>query len=337
MIAYNFTENGVTVFIHGRPVRISNDSPKYEELLNAFDDGLDGEALEEVIEEIVTREEEEMVQAGFDAAGQTYEGHILPTFLIKRIEQLKDQGIPTQTLVPFFKNFSENPSFELATLENLNNDKFGLYDFLSVKDLPITTDGHFIAYRGVGSDLWSKNGNPETRVIQGKVNEAGRIYNELGATIEVHRADVNPSRAACAAQGLHVGSLSYAKSWGQRVIVCKVNPKDVVSVPSSENSKCRVCKYEIIGEFKEEYKSPVVEVKEEVISISGNTPKDSEWQAFKDRIAAYLDNKSFEGVKKVPIKSIQNSFSPEYPNKVKTLAALREIAEVFDDYYVFLF
>lgn len=45
-----------------------------------------------------------------------------------------------------------------------------LYDFLSYRELPITSEGTFIAYKGVGENMYSLHGNAETRVLQGKVN-----------------------------------------------------------------------------------------------------------------------------------------------------------------------
>jgi hypothetical protein len=36
------------------------------------------------------------------------------------------------------------------------------------------------------------------------------------------------------------------------VMIVKVNPKDVVSVPENECTKCRVCFYEVVGEMQEE-------------------------------------------------------------------------------------
>jgi acyl carrier protein len=49
---------------------------------------------------------------------------------------------------------------------------------------------------------------------------------------------------------LHVGSLEYAKGWGQRVVLVEVDPADVVSVPSECScQKLRCCKYVVLAEY----------------------------------------------------------------------------------------
>jgi hypothetical protein len=73
---------------------------------------------------------------------------------------------------------------------------------------------------------------------------------------------------------LHVCSQSYLGHFGgDRVIVCKINPKDVVSVPADyNNAKMRVCRYEVVSELKdEEYDSireMAVNVGEEPVTVS---------------------------------------------------------------------
>ena len=39
-------------------------------------------------------------------------------------------------------------------------------------------------------------------------------------------------------------------------MIVKTNPKDVVSIPADyNNTKCRTCKYEVIGEYTEDWRS----------------------------------------------------------------------------------
>lgn len=64
-------------------------------------------------------------------------------------------------------------------------------------------------------------------------------------------ADVHCSK------GLHVGALAYSGpgGWywsnGDRVVICKINPRDVISVPNDHNGqKMRVCEYEVVAEYE---------------------------------------------------------------------------------------
>jgi hypothetical protein len=47
-----------------------------------------------------------------------------------------------------------------------------------------------------------------------------------------------------------VGSEEYATSFGQRTVIVKVNPRDVVSVPlDCDCQKMRVCEYEVTADY----------------------------------------------------------------------------------------
>jgi hypothetical protein len=45
---------------------------------------------------------------------------------------------------------------------------------------------------------------------------------------------------------------------GDRIVIVKINPKDVVSVPSDCNyEKLRTCRYEVVGEYEGELLKPL--------------------------------------------------------------------------------
>jgi hypothetical protein len=51
--------------------------------------------------------------------------------------------------------------------------------------------------------------------------------------------------------GFHVGTLEYATKWGPRCVLVKVDPADVVSVPSScECQKLRTSRYTVVCEYQ---------------------------------------------------------------------------------------
>jgi hypothetical protein len=100
----------------------------------------------------------------------------------------------------------------------------------------------------VQADFYSITGGSAVP-LQGVRNAEGKILNSIGATIEVKRNDVNEDRNACASYGIHVGSHRYARDFGKsgRLLIVKVNPRDVVAVPT-DGEKLRVVKYEVIAE-----------------------------------------------------------------------------------------
>lgn len=339
MIAHIINNNGMTLFLGDRVVNVKKSSNKFSEILELFDHGWTGETLKESIEEIL--EASQVIEEGFSEDLSEFEGIKMHPVFVEKLRRLYDDGYPTHCIKEFFQRYSENPSFELVQLENISSNQFGLFDFLSVRELPITEDGCFLAYKGVQENYWSINGNTKTRILRGQTDSGGHVYNGPGHVIECHRGDVDSSRYACSTHGLHVGSLEYAKNWAGengKVLVVKIDPKDVVSVPEREACKCRVSKYEVIQEIKKEIESPVV-------SVENGEVKENEkdWDKFVNKIANYLDKKWNQagelGVidqSSVSIKQIQNSFSPDYPSRTKVLAALQELGETVENERVFL-
>lgn len=173
--------------------------------------------------------------------GVTYNGRPLHTVDAERLMSFMRDKLSYKPIANYIALKMKNPSAR-AIKE--------MYNFLEHKGMPLTERGTFIAYKGVCNDFWSVTGNLETVVVQGQVDTRGRILNTIGATIEVERSSVDDDFRVGCSTGLHVGSLSYAKGWGSRVILVEVDPADVVSVPDDCNcQKLRCSKYIIVGEY----------------------------------------------------------------------------------------
>lgn len=171
-----------------------------------------------------------------------YKDNEVGGYLVERIlffmRELPNQA---QRLLKFAENLYQNPS--PAVIEQL-------YKFLEHKNMPITDDGCFLAYKGVGQDYYSKTGG-DIVILKGKVNKDGKVYNGIGEHIIAKRDDVCADSNQGCARGLHVGSWEYANNFKDdgKLMVIKVNPKNAVSVPTDCNySKLRACEYEVIAE-----------------------------------------------------------------------------------------
>jgi len=92
-------------------------------------------------------------------------------------------------------------------------------------------------YKGIRSDWTDKY--------------SGKIDNSIGKTIKFPRNKVDDNRENQCSWGLHVGSLDYVVDYcTERVVLVKVNPRDVVSVPKDHDAqKCRVCEYTVLSEY----------------------------------------------------------------------------------------
>jgi len=167
-----------------------------------------------------------------------YKGHTLAGLDVDHLLEAIRTGNKRQAkrLTRFLENKQLNPSYKAINM---------MYKFRQDKGMPLTDDGYFLAYKGVRSDYWSKNANKQTIVLHGEVNEQGQILNKIGAYIEVDRKCVEDDPSKPCGEGLHAGSLEYATDWGERVLIVKIHPKDVVSVPDAEDNKMRICKMRI--------------------------------------------------------------------------------------------
>lgn len=162
-----------------------------------------------------------------------YKNKPLENSLTRRILALMNEGFPFAPMLKFLENLMQNPSCHSVR---------ELYNFLVHRNLPITEDGCFLAYKSVRPDYMDWHSNS--------------ILNSVGATIPpIERNEVDDNWRLDCSSGYHVGAMEYVDNFHRHdghVMIVKVNPKDVVSVPEGECTKCRVCWYEVVGEMQEE-------------------------------------------------------------------------------------
>jgi hypothetical protein len=111
-----------------------------------------------------------------------------------------------------------------------------LYGFLENNNLPITSDGHFLAYKRVRDDYRDVH--------------SGTMDNSVGQVVTMSRNEVDDNANNTCSSGLHFCSQEYLASFGgDRTVIVKINPADVVSIPTDyNNSKGRACRYLVVGE-----------------------------------------------------------------------------------------
>ncbi len=149
--------------------------------------------------------------------------------LSSRMIEMYQEGFPIDPMVRFMENLMANPSKRSVDQ---------VYGFLEKNSLPITEDGHFLAYKKVRSDY--------------KDIHSGTIDNSIGESPEMDRNLVDDNPNSTCSSGLHFCSETYLSSFGshdQPVMILKVNPADVVSIPTDYNgAKGRCCKYTVIAQ-----------------------------------------------------------------------------------------
>lgn len=172
--------------------------------------------------------------------GVFYGGEEIHMSVTERIIQHASEGLPIEPLCNFLEKLLGGNQRREAVLS--------LYDFLEANNIPITEDGDFITYKKVRNDY--------------KDIHSGTFDNSVGAKPRVAAWQVEADRDQTCAKGLHVCSRAYLPNFGNgpgnRVVICKVNPADVVAVPRDyNNSKMRVCGYEVIGELNDKQKADI--------------------------------------------------------------------------------
>lgn len=226
-VAVLMTEKGLTAIIDNKDYQISKSHPKYEQIVAAYKERR-YEDMKNLIDLGTTIRNfgrgELVVEDGVVRFGD----RVLGPAITKRILRMIEEGFDVDPMINFLQNLEQNPSNRAVT---------ELYIFLESCDLPITDDGHFLAYKRVNWDF--------------KDFHTGTIDNSPGQRVTMKRNDVDDDKTHLCSHGLHFCSLPYLKNFhpGQgHIVIVKINPRDVVSIPVDYNyTKGRCCAYEVVG------------------------------------------------------------------------------------------
>jgi len=150
--------------------------------------------------------------------------------------QFMRAGLPYKPLLGFIERVMKNPSHRAVQ---------DLYTFLEHGKLPLTKDGHFLAYKKVKYDANSRLVDIYT----------SSFSNNPGDIVEMARNEVDEDPDRTCSKGLHVCSYDYLEHYGtgpgDAVILVQIDPADVVAVPRDyNNTKMRVCKYQVLSIFE---------------------------------------------------------------------------------------
>jgi len=228
-MSYPFIVQGsnITVVIGNKPHTINKSHITYERVLNAIKAG-DWDTVRDVIEpqKVVV----EFGKGNVSVQGDKvfWKDRELHNALTKRMVSMIQDGFSVEPLIAFMDNLMENPS-KRAVNE--------LYGFLEKNSLPITPDGCFLAYKKIKFDYTDCH--------------TGTMDNSVGKVVEMERNDVDDDQNRTCSTGLHFCSRDYLNHFGgDRIVIVKINPRDVVSIPTDYNdSKGRACRYEVIDEI----------------------------------------------------------------------------------------
>ena len=248
--------SNITVVIGTAPHTVSKSHIAYTKLLNAIKSN-DWDTVQDIIEP--KKAVINFGQGNIEIEGDKifWKGREMHNALTKRMVAMIQEDFPVEPLVAFMENLMENPS-KRAVNE--------LYGFLEKNTLPITSDGCFLAYKKVRQDYLDCHSgtvlnkpaaymtDEDTAALEeavGKNNEVTVAVEDGVTVVSMDRNTVDDDQNRTCSTGLHFCSKDYLTHFGgERIVILKINPRDVVSIPNDYNdSKGRCARYEIVDEI----------------------------------------------------------------------------------------
>lgn len=220
----------VTVVIGSKPHVVSKSHPMFQRVVDAIK-ASDWETVDSIIDPKKVVLEYGNGNIAIEGDKLFWKGEELHSSLGRRMIQMLQDGFDIKPMVAFMENLMLNPSKRAVT---------ELYGFLEKNNLPITPDGSFLAYKRIRQDY--------------KDVYTGTMDNSVGKVVEMERNRVDDDQNRTCSTGLHFCSHGYLSHYsGERIVIVKINPRDVVSIPTDYNdSKGRACRYEVIDEIDKE-------------------------------------------------------------------------------------
>lgn len=268
--AWNLTGNNLSVVMDGKPYTIPRTSPQFDSVMDAItnENFTDLERLLEV-KQTINRETEGRI--AFDGYNLSFNGEVIHNAIVERLAYLWKKNYPYKPLLRFMDNLMDNPSYRAVN---------ELYGFLEACDLPFTNDGHFLAYKKVRGDFTDIH--------------SGKFDNSVGQVAKVMRNQVDEDSDRTCSYGLHVCSREYLPYFGNgpgdRVILVKVNPANVVAVPKDyNNAKMRVCEYEVVDDITDQFRNSGV-LSDSFYTDDHGEDFDDEFDDLDDNLDPFLDD-----------------------------------------------
>lgn len=238
-VPFTLSAESISFFANGRMYNVSvrEDKALYRDVLSLVEN--DDHTVDNMVALVdkVTRVEEACEGLVSITKGVVYfDGEAVYNTLAAKLLALVEQGVSAKPWMRFMNNVMDNPSYK---------SRKALYDFLDHFDTPITEDGHFLAFKRVGPDF--------------KDIYTGTMDNSPGTVVTMPREKVDDDSNVTCSAGLHACASNYltdsgyGNTYGAKVVVVKINPRDVVAVPHDyKYSKMRVCRYEVLSEAEED-------------------------------------------------------------------------------------
>ena len=235
-VAYTISGTGrISACIDNKPLTVETDHPNYRKVLEVLK-SKEWNKLTGLLDLAQGLKEYGGQNIEINDGAIMYAGEPLHNSLTVRILKFMREDLPVEPLIKFLENLLKNPSSRAVN---------ELYNFLEVGEMPITEDGCFLAFKNVRANFHDIH--------------SGKFDNSVGQKPWMPRNLVDENKDQTCSTGLHFCSLAYLPNFSDtngHTMIVKVNPSDVVSVPSDyANTKARANTYEVVAEYEEDWRN----------------------------------------------------------------------------------
>jgi hypothetical protein len=227
MIAHILTDNSLTVILEGKAHTIQVDHPNWDAAIEALKSE-DADKLASLLD--LAKAVKDYVDGNVEIKDGAVirGGEVVHNVVVDKILDFMRKDLPFVPLLRFLDKLMENPSRRAVN---------ELYTFLEHKNMPLTSEGNFVAYKGVTTDF--------------KDHYSRKFDNSVGCVLEMRRNAVCDNADQGCSAGFHAGSYEYAKGYahnGGNLMLVEIDPSDVVSVPTDCScQKLRTAKYKVVA------------------------------------------------------------------------------------------
>lgn len=238
-------------YADGDNATIPESHPRFQELLDLLLEGAGNDKVKELVDLMLAVAKRMAVlseRVTYMNQQILFDGDPISGVLVDALREAFDaDDINTlRPIVNFLEKVQTNPA--ISSID-------GLWRWVNSGELTIAQDGDFYAYKGLTVD--DKSVHSGKAFVDG-VEVVGQIPNLPGTTVSMPRSTVDDGGHNYCSTGLHAGKWDFARGFAnsfsdgsKNVVLIKVNPRDVVSVPTDSGSaKLRVCRYKVIKKVK---------------------------------------------------------------------------------------
>lgn len=243
---YTMSSKTVTIFLGNQTISTDRSNANWDAIKEALKDptttkerllkltSIEGQreiAVAKAKEALAARSDEVAKRLEIVDGEIRWNGSAVHDFMSSRLRDIWQEGLDVSSWAEFIRNIYLNPE-PFAIKE--------LFGWLEKAEMPVTPDGHFLAYKKVNKEY--------------KDCHTNTIDNSVGRVVTMPREAVDKNRRASCSSGLHFCSKGYLKSFtGEHTMILKINPADVVSIPIHDGeTKGRCWRYEVVGELNQE-------------------------------------------------------------------------------------